>query len=219
MFQYASGQGTCSVTGGDIGDRRYMKEKNARGEEYFYLGFARPASCSGIINYFSYCYYRPEVAAQAYVFTFAIYRESSSVNGVYDNVSSVFIAERTSSDVTTDLVSGNFACVNLTVNDPVPVNVGDVLGACISDPPGNVRQLDIVGKRQDGVGNLRMWRAGASDCTADSVPSSVIPQPEMTQRNLLHLYANIGIFTHVCIEVCLDITNAGIIDIHYFVFS
>ena len=69
------------------------------------------------------------------VFTFAIYRENSLVNGTYDVVSSVFIAERTSSDVTTDLGSGNFTCVNLTVNDPVPVNAGDVLGACISDPP------------------------------------------------------------------------------------
>ena len=200
MFQYASGQGTCSVTGGDIGDRRYMKEKNARGEEYFYLGFAKRASCSGIIKYFSYCYYRPAADAQSYAFTFAIYRESSSVSGVYDNVSSVFIAEKTSSDITTDLGSGNFTCVNLTVNDPVPVNVEDMLGACIADPlEPNIQQLDIVGRRSDDANNVRLWRAGASGCTADSVPSSVIPQPEMTQRNLLHLYANIGIFTHVCV--------------------
>ena len=177
-----------------------MNERNeTRGEQYFYLGIARRASCSGIINYFSYCYYRPAADAQSYVFTFAIYREDSSVNGTYDIVSSVFIARRTSSDVTTDLGSGNFACVNLTVNDPVPVNAGDVLGACIADPrQGNIQQLDIVGIRKDGIGLHRSWRAGATGCTADSVPSSVIPQPpEMTQRNLLHLYANIGIFTHV----------------------
>ena len=199
MFQYASGQGTCSATGGDIGDRNYMSERNrSRGEQSFYLYIIRPANCSGIINYFSYCYYRPEVAAQSYVFTFAIYRQST-VNGTYDNVSSAFIAERSSSDVTTDLGSGNFACVNLTVNDPVPVNAGDMLGACISDPPGNVQQLDIVGIRRDGA-NVRLLRAEASGCSADSVPSSVMPQAEMTQRNLLHLYANIGIFTHVYVE-------------------
>ena len=202
MFQYASGQGACSATGGDIGDRNYMNERNeTRGEQYFYLGIARRASCSGIINYFSYCYYRPEVATQSYVFTFAIYRQNSLDNGVYDVVSSVFIAERTSSDVTTDLGSGNFACVNLTVNDPVPVNAGDVLGACIFDPQEeNVQQLDIVGIRKDGVGIHRSWRAGATGCTPVSVPSSVIPQPpETLERNLLHLYANIGIFTHVCV--------------------
>ena len=172
-----------------------------RSEEYLYLGIARRASCSGIINYFSYCYYRPVANRPSYIFTFAIYRANSSVNGTYDVVSPVFIARRTSSDVTTDLGSGNFACVNLTVNDPVPVNAGDVLGACIFNPPeGNVQHLDIVGRRKDGVGIHRSWRAGATGCTADSVPSSVIPQrPETLERNLLHLYANIGIFTHVCV--------------------
>ena len=173
-----------------------MLARTARDRDDFYLNVADPASCSGIIKYFSYCYYRP-AAAPSYVFTFAIYRQSSSVNGVYDIVSSVFIAERTSSDVTTDLDGEDFACMNLTLNDTVPVNAGDVLGACISDPSGGVRQLDIVGRLIDGESHSSMLlRAGVTGCTPDSVPSSVIPSKTSGSR-LLHLYANIGIFTLV----------------------
>ena len=195
MFQYASGQGTCSVTGGNIGDSRYMGERTSRNREDFHLNIADPASCSGIIKYFSYCYYRPPVAAPSYVFTFAIYRESGSVSGVYDTVSSVFIAERTSSDVTTDLDGEDFACVNLTVNDTVPVNAGDVLGACVTDPSGVVRHLDIVGTHRDGErGSSMLLRTDGVGCTPDSVPSSVIPT-KMSESRLLHLYANIGIYS------------------------
>ena len=197
VFQCTSGQGTCSVTGGNIGDSRYMLARTARNRDDFYLNVADPASCSGIIKYFSYCYYRP-AAAPSYVFTFAIYRQSGSVNGVYDIVSSVFIAERTSSDVTTDLDGEDFACMNLTVNDTVPVNAGDVLGACISDPSGGVRQLDIVGRLRDGEsGSSMLLRTdGVTGYTPDSVPSSVIPS-KLSGSRLLHLYANIGIFTLV----------------------
>ena len=208
VIQYASGQGTCSVTGGNIGDSRYMLARTARNRDNFYLNVADPASCSGIINYFSYCYYRPEVATQlrSYVFTFAIYRENSSVDGTYDVVSSVFIAQRTSSDVTTDLGSGNFACVDFTVNDPVPVNAGDVLGACVSDPLVGVlvRQLDIVGRLIDGErGSSMLLRTDeATGCTPDSVPSSVIPS-KMSESRLLHLYANIGRYIHSCFIFCI----------------
>lgn len=195
MFQYVSGQETCDVAGGDIGDGSYMDELTARDDDDFYLNVADPASCSGVINYFSYCYYSPE-AAPSYVFTFALYRESSSVSGVYDTVSSVFVAERTSSDVMTDLGGGSFTCVDVTVN-AVPVEAGDMLGACIADPQGVTRKLDIIGRI--GSRSSRLLRAGVSGCSPNSVPSSVIPSVTSQSRRL-HLYANIGkIHPHDCV--------------------
>lgn len=155
----------------------------------FYLNIAEPASCSGIINYFTYCYYRPQTEdSPSYLFTFAIYRESSPGSGVYSTVSSVFVAERTLSDITTELGGGNFACVNLTVNDPVSVEVGDVLGACISDPPGDIQELEVVGI----VLNSRVLLYGVDGCTPNAVPSMVSNPVTETTFRVLHLYSNIG---------------------------
>ena len=191
VLQYASGQGICNGTGGALGDNRYMQQKSARRRHAFFLNVADPAICSGNINSFKYCYYSPEDSAPAYLFNFAVYRESGSNSGSYNNISPVFVVERSSSDVTIELGDGDFetACVDFTVNDPVPVNIGDVLGACIFDPSGSTQQLDIVGN--DVTQSSTLLRDENNDCSSGSLSPTVTP-PDMIGNMLLHLYANIG---------------------------
>ena len=189
MLQYASGQGICDGAGGALGDNRYMQQRGVRRRNALFLNIGNPASCSGNINSFKYCYYSPEDSAPSYSFNFAVYRESGSNSGSYNNISPVFVVQRTLSDVTTELGGGGFVCVDFTVNDHVPVNTGDVLGACIFDPSGSTRQLDIVGNADAGTSML--LRDENNDCSSGSLLSTVTP-PDTVRNRLLHLYANIG---------------------------
>ena len=192
MLQYASGQEICNGTRGALGDNRYMQQSRVQRRLAFYLNVADPASCSGLINSFKYCYYVPQDVAPSYSFNFAVYRESSSNSGSYNNISSVFVVERTSSDVMTELDGGgDFACVNFTVNDPVPVNTGDVLGACMFDRSVvNTQQLDIVGIDEDR--SSRLLGDLNSGCSLDSLSPTVTSPNRVFDNRLLHLYANIG---------------------------
>ena len=210
VLQNASGQGICDGNGGALGDNRYMQQSSVRRRHAVYLNIGDPASCSGNINSFKYCYYSPEDSAPSYLFNFAVYRESSSNSGSYNNISLVFVVERTSSDVTTELGSGDFVCVDFTVNNPVPVNTGDVLGACIFDPSGSTRQLDIVGNA-----GSTLLRDDNNDCSSGSLfPTVALTNPKTIGNRFLHLYANIGnnISSHCndcysIVFVCIYISN------------
>ena len=209
MLQYASGQGICDGTGGALGDNRYMQPSNVRRRNALFLNIGDPAICSGNINSFKYCYYSPGDSAPSYSFKFAVYRESSSNSGSYNNISPVFVVQRTSSDVATELGGSGFVCVDFTVNDPVPVNTGDVLGACIFDPSGNTLQLDIVGNADAGTSML--LRHENNGCSSGSLSPTVTP-PDTVGNRLLHLYANIGnniqpYYTIAFVNVCIYISN------------
>ena len=85
---------------------------------------------------------------------------------------------------------------HFSVNDTVLVETGDVLGACIYDPPGDVVQLDIVGRIRN-ISRNGLFFGGLSLCGNNSVPSSVTFDPErVSVRRILHLYANIGNNVH-----------------------
>ena len=152
----------------------------------FYLNTAHPAQCSGVGTSWRYCYHGKMDGNQKrmYYATLAVYRQTSNDEREYTRVSDIFTVSRSASQ----MVSG-FDCDTLTVPS-FDIQVGDVIGACVFDPPeGNERQLDIVGEVK-GHSLMEMEEDG---CSLDEIPQT-ISNNDLSLRNsrLLHVYANIG---------------------------
>ena len=186
-MQCASGQAFCGVAGTNY--PQLSGPPGGPSSRRFYLNVGEPAACTGSISSFTYCYYTPNNPGnKIYLFTFAVYRENSQT-GVYEVNSPVFQVERTGSEFI-----GTFNCPVYTLNEPVTVEAGDVLGACVFDPSGrNHKQLDIVGEHSSDLSML--MSTNDDDCGRDpaAVPSTVSSSSlDNAFDRVLHLYANIG---------------------------
>ena len=87
--------------------------------------------------------------------------------------------------------NGDFSCDSETLNPPAFINIeaGDVIGACVFNPDGGRRRLNLVG---NAIGYSLMQTADVSGCSLTSVPS-LISSSQLSDRDsrILHLYANI----------------------------
>ena len=186
-MQCASGQAFCGVAGTNYA--QLGRHPEGPSSKRFYLNVGEPAACTGSISSFTYCYYTPNNPGnKVYLFTFAVYRENSQT-GVYEVNSPVFQVERTGADFL-----GFFGCPVYRLNEPVTVEAGDVLGACVFDPRGsNHKQLDIVGEHSSDLSMLISTDDGGCDRDPAAVPSTVSSSSlgNVFDR-VLHLYANIG---------------------------
>ena len=174
----------------------------------FYLNTDNPAPCTGNITSFRVCYYGPSSVDQnqmiIFMSTFAIYRRMGSGGDErYERVSDTFKAVLSNNNMTdfdTDkidgVIQGGFTCLN-DVNDlniPLPVETGDMVGACIFDPEDNEnvtrQQLNIVGTMPSEF----LLGTDNTDCTVDDIPSIFLAnQFSRSNSKRLHIYANIGI--------------------------
>lgn len=184
MLQYVTGECTTGRTESAHGD--------ARRAISFYLNIGRPATCSGIITSFSFCYHsnRPSEVTSEYLTTFAVYR----LNGtVYNPVSRVLEVRRTREQLLNGLGNENFACSNFTLDQSVPVVAGDVLGACIFTPSSGTATspLYLVGRHGGVRDRMLRIRPAPLECSETSVPSSVSTNLNSNNNLALHLYATI----------------------------
>ena len=118
-------------------------------------------------------------------------------------VSEMFRAIRTISGFTGNpIVDGEitqgFNCYDDSIdvgNSPLTIQTGDILGACVFDPDGDIRfvltrlPLDVVGEASGGS-LLQMSTAG---CSREDIPLDIPASqfsPATSRR--LHIYANIG---------------------------
>ena len=173
----------------------------------FYLDTANAAPCTGNITSWRVCYYGPSSVSRigSYWATYAVYRRTGSGNSIrYDRVSEMFRAIRTISDFTTDpivdgeIVQGGFNCYTDSIdvgNSPLTLQAGDILGACVFDPDGDIPfiltrlPLDVVGEAS-GESLLQM---GTSDCSRTDILSDIsASQLSTINSRRLHIYANIG---------------------------
>ena len=178
----------------------------ARRDRKFYLDVEHPAPCAGNVTSWTVCYYPPDSVENnsTYWAFYAVYRRNVSENGEhYERVSDTFTAVRSSQNflngpiVDGGIVAREFNCYNYTISNgdsSMTVEAGDVLGACVFDPPDTAnavrRQLDIVGE-VEGESLLQMNKAGCIFTGRGwEIPLSVSPRPVSSRR--LHLYANIG---------------------------
>ena len=165
-------------------------------DHFLYLNTGNPAECSGSIIAFTYCYYSPPTSLRenddSYRTNFGVYRpRTAGGSTVYDLVSRVLTVERSQAQVDNELnwdgsqYSSSSTCSNINITEPVAINVGDVLGACIRQSSNNVNQLDIVGRAFTSL-----VRTDTTECTDTELPQSVT-SIEASSFRVLHLHATI----------------------------
>ena len=169
-----------------------------------YLDIQNPAPCAGTISNWTYCYYAPLFRfAAEYITTFALYRKIKAENGnddVYSRVSLIFEARRSFFNWQANQQEDvDFYCNNVTLNYTVPVEQGDVIGACVFDPTDDflIRRepLNLVGRTSL---NYSVLEYNTNVCTRASLPSNV-PSNEfrLLGSTILHLSADIGEFVQM----------------------
>ena len=192
-----SGQ-TCTIGRNDdsAGDERTNRR--------FYLDVNNPATCNGTITNWTVCYYTRIDSGFSYWATYAVYqRVGSGGEESYERVSDTFRAVRTitgsgdGADGRHRLLVG-FDCYTDIIdigNSPLTIHDGDIIGACVFDPPDTDSferlQLNVVGE-VSGESLLRVDVGNDVDCTMDIIPSN-IPRSDLQEQNnrRLHIYANI----------------------------
>ena len=181
--------------------------------QLFYLNTANPAPCTGNITSWRVCYYRPDAIDNNIVDLFwaiyAVYRRMGTGNSIhYVRVSGIFRAIRTNVDYTNipgidgEIAQGAFSCYTDALDvgtSPLSIQAGDILGACVFDPDGDIVILDndvLITLPLDVVGEASgesLLQMGTDGCSRQALPSD-IPANQLTALNSrrLHIYANIG---------------------------
>ena len=173
------------------------------GTEMFYLNTANPAPCSGTITSFRVCYYEPDDVRYNHNFraTYAVYRRRflDKNNMYYERVSEMFTALRSKTNFDNNDDDSDFNCYNNVLgmrSTPPTVLAGDVLGACIFNPPDSFLSrrypLDIV-SQVNGDEEFLLQLGTTAGCSRDTIPNNIsISDVVNISYRRLHLYANIG---------------------------
>ncbi len=196
LQQLVSGQQCGTV--GRVGSMRTGSMEN-RAANQFYIDSGNRAECAGMITSLEYCFHRPPgdvQTANEYLTTVAVYRPASTNANVFTLVSSPITILKLVTELQTELNAAadtGFSCSIFYLPQPVPMAIGDVLGACVFDPDDTsgvtTYRLDIVSRATSGSENL--VRTNTADCSATAVPSSFDGTATSGSRSL-HLWANIG---------------------------
>ena len=182
-------QGVSCQCPGTIGTNN-EREFDAKTTTRLYLNTAAPAPCSGTVSELRYCYYRPGDLQDdvTYHATVAVYRPMNLNDGSvqYNRISDVFAISLTGANISA--TCDNFTCTTLDAPD-FDVVAGDVVGACIVDPPGNsTHQLNLVSNTR----RSRLMRMASKGCSLTDIPSPVSSvRLQMVTSRILHVYANI----------------------------
>ncbi len=177
-------------TCGDIGT--VAEEFRESREQKFFLNTQNPAPCDGNVTEFQYCYYLTDQLSEGHLFTFAVYRETSQGSNVYIPVSDAF----TTGTSIFNHGSASFACRTYNPQQTIQIQAGDIIGACIYNPPnegglvGTRIQLDVVGQNA-GNDSFLMSTDDNTECGNSAVPSSV-SNLNRADGFVLHVNANIG---------------------------
>ncbi len=203
LQQLVSGQQCGTV--GRVGSTR-TGNMNNRERNQFFIDRGNRANCSGMITSLSYCFHRPPLTANEYLTTVAVYRPASTNTNenVFTVVSSPITIQKSATDLEAELNTTDFTCSVFNLPQPVTMETGDVLGACVFDPDDTTNgvttfRLDIVSIAAGGSENVVRTNtqpdipAGCSNTTVPgSFDRSGTGNRAGTDRSL-HLWANIGI--------------------------
>ena len=205
LQQLVSGQQCGTV--GRVGSTRTGDNMGNRAANEFYIDRGNRAGCAGMITSLSYCFHRPPgnvPVANQYLTTVAVYRPASTNTNenVFTVVSSPITIQKPVVELLTELELSaatdiNFACSVFNLPQPVAMETGDVLGACVFDPPDSngvtTYRLDIVsrGNNEDLV-RTNTNPGVPTGCGANVVPSFFVEGLGTSVSRSLHLWANIG---------------------------
>ncbi len=175
-----------------------------RAENEFYIDRGNRAGCAGMITSLSYCFHRPPSSvpvAMVYLTTVAVYRPASTDanENAFTVVSSPITIQKSAAELQSELNADidDFACSELILTQPVSVSAGDVLGACVFDPPDI---SGVITYRLDIVSSENLLRTNTNPgtptgCSATMAPSSFDRGASgigSASLRSLHLWANIG---------------------------
>ncbi len=204
-----SGQQCGTV--GRVGSTRTGNNMGNRERNQFYIDRGNRAGCAGMITSLSYCFHRPPSTAPVaneYLTTVAVYRPASTNTNenVFTVVSSPITIQKSAIELQTELNAAtdtDFACSVFNLPQPVPMETGDVLGACVFDPDDTTSgvttyRLDIVSRAASGSEDIVRTFTHPSTpdgCSATAVPGSFdsdASENSTSARRSLHLWASIG---------------------------
>ena len=197
---------------GSIGSSNEVASAPSRAQ-LFYLNTANPAPCTGNITSWRVCYYGPDNVngAGSYWTTYAVYRSIGSGSNIrYVRVSEMFSAIRTIATFTItpgvdgEIEQGGFNCYTDSIGvggSPLTIQAGDILGACVFDPDGDIvfedddilirLPLDVVGETSGSEGSL--LQMSTDGCSRVEIPSDISANQLSTLNSRrLHIYANIS---------------------------
>ena len=197
---------------GSIGSNNEAASTPSRAQ-LFYLNTANPAPCTGNITSWRVCYYGPDNVngAGSYWTTYAVYRSMGSGSSIrYVRVSEMFRAIRTIATFTLtpgvdgEIEQGGFNCYTDSIDvgaSPLTIQAGDILGACVFDPDGDIvfedgdilirLPLDVVGEASGPEESL--LQMSTDGCSRVEIPSDVSANQLSTLNSRrLHIYANIS---------------------------
>ncbi len=199
QHQFVCGQQCGTV--GRVGETTTDDRNRERNE--FYIDRGNRAECAGMITSISYCFHQPQTEADEYIATVAVYTPASSDpdEEIFNVSSPSFTILKSSTELLAELNTTNFVCSKLSLPQPVSVAVGDVLGACLFDPPdsGDVTRyrLDLVSRAAGGTEDVVRTNTDSNipnGCTVTEVPSSFdrrVSSTKTSSDRSLHLWANI----------------------------
>ena len=111
-----------------------------------------------------------------------------------------------SPDVTPDdaILSG-FNCNSHNLTATIDVQARDVIGACIFDPKGKNRQLNLVAESPGGEGYSMMYKdEAAAGCDTDVLPETVTDLQTDQVLKVLHVYAQISKLS-CTVYICMNV--------------
>ena len=153
-----------------------------------YLNTDHPAPCSGTVERWKFCFYRPDTHEDGdrYRVRLAAYRSIESGNStLYEIVGSSL---RTIT-VNFPTQSSSFSCQNITLNTAqrFPIEADDIVAACVFNPTrNNIEQMDIVSE----ANGYKLMQSVGLRCSYNSIPSTIYSSQLMeVESRLLHLSA------------------------------
>lgn len=176
----------------------FQSENNRR----LYLNTERNATCNGTITTINYCYYGPSDSnPRIYQSLVAVYRPISDGRDFEIVSPSIRIQRQTTgsdSDQSSsdDILLPGFNCDTYQLEESIPVQIGDVIGACIDEIQGT-RQLNLVSKvdTDEGYNNI-LLNIGANDagCSDGVLPREIQMRNNLNEinRRILHVFSEIS---------------------------
>ena len=197
---------------GHIGDDNDTQLEADR-REMFYLDTDNPACCTGNVTTWRVCYYGPGNSAvdKAYHVRYAVYRRNKTDPDSFFQAIPHLIFNTTLRDNDRQMrrhsrdrdtpqydqlnITEGLHCHNQSLDAPFTVQEGDVIGACVVNPMGGMRQLKVVGKITDH-GHIRLYAGTRNLCRQRGTLTFplIITTNELSAVNLmrLHLSAKIS---------------------------
>ena len=172
----------------------------------FFLNTDYPASCSGTVTRWRFCFYRPDTHndSDRYRLSLAVYRPIGSGNSTQYEIVESSLRTITRMFQPANSTS-NFICQNLNLQaanrTSFDIEVGDIAGVCIFNPTDStIEPMHII---SEANGYSLLQNNIPVQCSFNSVSSVNISSSELTrvESRLLHLSA--GMFTKAddCINV------------------